>query len=117
MTGPGPLGALPAGFCCGSGAECRSRLCDIDGSGHRFCIESCLSSATCTEFSMTYFCDATVQRCRPKTFAYACTPTSQFLLGKKPTGACCNANAAHPGEECLGGWCIPPTPVWKPGCH
>src|SRR5256885_6272998 len=44
MTGPGPLGALPAGFCCGSGAECRSRLCDVDGAGHRFCIESCLSS-------------------------------------------------------------------------
>jgi hypothetical protein len=114
MTGPGPLGALPAGFCCGSGAECRSRQCDVDGAGHKICIESCISSATCTEFSMGYFCDATVQRCRPKTYAYICTPTTQFVLGHKPTGACCDAGAAHPGEECLGGWCVPATPGGNP---
>lgn len=102
--GPGPLGALPAGFCCVSDDECRSRHCDVALLGHKICIESCVSNADCTHYSDQFFCFPDYHLCSQKSELTACIPP--YERGDKPTGACCNPNAANPGQECAGGWCI-----------
>src|SRR6184192_1839215 len=42
--GPGPLGALPAGFCCTSNQQCRSRSCI----GNGYCSDQCRGDNDCT---------------------------------------------------------------------
>jgi hypothetical protein len=103
-TGPGALGALPAGFCCDSDQDCRGRNCDVAMLGHKICIEPCLSDADCTHYSDRFFCYPTYHLCSSIDSPFACLPP--YELGARPTGACCDPNAAHPGQECAGGWCI-----------
>lgn len=103
-TGPGPLGALPAGFCCTADEQCRGRSCGEGVLGHTICLESCTSNTDCTHYSDRFFCYPQYQVCVQVEESQACLPP--YVLGSKPTGSCCDPSAAHPGQECLGGWCI-----------
>lgn len=106
-TGPGPLGALPAGFCCQSNGECRERNCMNDGPGPKFCVEDCLTDDDCNPSGNTrFFCDPNLMRCRPKIALYSCDDPSQWVYGTKATGACCDSAAPRLGSDCEGGWCI-----------
>jgi hypothetical protein len=103
--GPGPLGALPAGFCCNSNEDCRSRDCRSDGAGPRYCSDECRSDGQCTAWSASFLCDASSDRCVSAVTPYTCLPAEQYVYGQKPIGSCCASGFYRSGQECLGGLC------------
>src|SRR5262245_1438712 len=72
--GPGPLGALPAGFCCSSDEECRSRACLSSGGGPRFCSDECRSDPVCSAWGAAFVCDLSSGLCKPSGTPYTCLP-------------------------------------------
>ena len=98
-SGPGPLGALPAGFCCSSAAECRSRICET---GH--CSDECQGNSDCTGWASTLTCDTGAGRCVAPG-GFTCLAQSTFQYGTKANGACCANGFNTAGAECLGGLC------------
>jgi hypothetical protein len=111
MTGPGPFGALPSGYCCTSKNDCRTRNC-VSANGSMMCADDCAVDTDCTGTGLLpgFQCvganSSMNGACLPSSTAATCTPASQFKLGTKGLGACCLAthNGAA-GLECIGGHC------------
>jgi hypothetical protein len=99
-SGPGPLGALPTGFCCTSDEQCRSRSC-IGNPG--YCSDQCASDAVCTAWVPGFACNTSANTCQITTGT--CRPADQYQHGTKATGACCSHGFPTAGAECLGGLC------------
>jgi hypothetical protein len=104
-NGPGPLGALPTGFCCAANEQCRSRQCFSFASGPYYCADFCDTTLQCSGFSTQFTCDPNGS-CAPINDSYSCLDGATYSYGSKPTGACCDGAAQRPGQECLGGWCL-----------
>jgi hypothetical protein len=107
--GPGPLGALPTGYCCASDDDCRNRNC-IQLKGASFCADSCQASVACASTIGTFVCvGATgldVGQCEPAADPFTCVAASSFRYGKKASGACCTPlYSGLNGLECMGGQC------------
>ncbi len=96
--GPGPLGALPTGYCCTTNAECAGRRCVQSDGGASYCADQCIGDPSCLPLA-GYACDKTRHVCAPST-SPACTPASQFHAGTGLLGACCSSR-----DQCLGGNC------------
>jgi hypothetical protein len=111
MNGPGPLGALPSGYCCSSSDQCRSRFCTMTGSGAFFCADPCNSEAFCDAINPATTCEPSFYSCQFLSAPYTCTDPATFIHGGKPTGACCTND-----NECLGGWCWFPGGYCTQGC-
>jgi hypothetical protein len=105
-TGPGPLGALPAGFCCNTNEECRSRSCTSTGGGPKICSDDCREDGVCTAWGAAMRCDMTSDRCVPSATPYTCLQASSYAYGGRPIGACCAHGFYKAGQECLGGLCL-----------
>lgn len=114
-VGPGPVGALPAGYCCSRREECRSRRCISVGGGPSMCTDTdCESSAQCSVWGVALTCDATKgYTCQP-TASTACLDASTYRYGAKPFGACCASGFYRAGEECEGGLCVSVGPGTNP---
>jgi hypothetical protein len=111
QTGPGPLGALPSGYCCTSDAECRFRNCATIN-GTKMCADVCSSAGTsgCDGDLPGFTCigagASTDGHCEPTGTAVACVPASKYVRGSKKLGACCTAlHTGKNGGECEGGHC------------
>lgn len=110
-TGPGPLGALPFGYCCTKAEECRSRRCEAVGSGGKVCLDRCSTNDACTRTETTFVCTESTppeqeKWCRPSSASFTCIPASQFVHGTKKTGECCTPMFdGRNGLECQGGYC------------
>lgn len=108
-SGPGPMGALPTGYCCTGDDQCRHRSCR-DFSGVRMCSDPCHSDSACEGNLPGFHCadpDAGERHCAPKTPGLACRPAQQFTYGGKGLGACCVATHDNrAGLECLSGRCV-----------
>jgi hypothetical protein len=105
--GPGPLGALPTGYCCTSDDECRWRTClKPQGGSDGHCADRCFSDDVCTAFAPGYRCDTSTERCVSTTApAFNCLPQDRYIRGQKPLGACCQHGFLQSGQECAGGHC------------
>jgi hypothetical protein len=112
-TGPGPLGALPAGFCCTGNEQCRNRLCMAIGGGPSYCADDCRSDTGCDAWG-AFRCDTNNSYCVPAAATYDCLPQAQYTYGTKPTGACCQAGFDKAGQECAGGLCYAQGPDSNP---
>lgn len=112
-TGPGPLGALPAGYCCSADDQCRSRSCLSVGGGPKFCSDECSSDGVCNVWGGKFVC-AGNGTCVPQDQTYGCLDPETYVRGTWPTGACCTAGHPKSGQECAGGWCISTGPVSNP---
>ncbi|WP_394827142.1 hypothetical protein [Pendulispora albinea] len=112
-SGPGPLGALPSGYCCTSNEECRSRNCiELAGgsAGQKMCADGCRSDDHCKGGPITSRCaGATTSqdgRCEPAASPAACIPADQFRYGVKELGVCCSPKSGQAnGQECKSGLC------------
>jgi hypothetical protein len=104
-TGPGPLGALPSGYCCTSDEECRSRVC-ITSTSPSYCSDECRSDGICNVWGPGFACDLPSGRCMPTATPYSCHPADQYQHGDKPLGSCCVHGIPSAGQECLGGLCV-----------
>jgi hypothetical protein len=102
--GRGPLGALPAGFCCSSNEMCQSRRCINLGTGPYYCSPLCADDLDCNQYGL-FHCDTANQLCAPVNDPYTCVDESNYHYGSRPTGACCQPGN-HGGEPCQGGICI-----------
>jgi hypothetical protein len=106
-TGPGPLGALPTGYCCTSNEQCRARNCTSVAGSERMCFDDCQGDSTCEGIFSWFSCDDTKGMCRPIVDNNRCVPQVLFTTGTKPMGACCrNTMDATSGTECAGGQCV-----------
>jgi hypothetical protein len=106
-SGPGPLGALPTGFCCSSSEQCRGRLCAALGMGAYYCADSCTDDTPCTGWSTQFMCDLPSGRCVPVNDPYTCGDGATFNYGAQHTGTCCfSAGTSRAGAECEGGLCL-----------
>jgi hypothetical protein len=105
MSGPGPLGSLPAGFCCNTNEECRSRSCTSLAGGPKFCTDRCFSDDICNVWGGAFRCNTTTDACEPTGVGYSCVPAEQYQYGSKTIGTCCSHGFAKAGQECLGGLC------------
>jgi hypothetical protein len=103
VTGPGPFGALPAGYCCNVDDDCRYRKC-VDYGGVKMCSDECDSDDGCNtgqnmKCSASYWCEPSGTP--------SCIPANQFTVGTKKIGACCVATGdGHSGEECESNRCV-----------
>lgn len=115
-TGPGPLGALPAGFCCASNDQCRSRRCITVGTGQPyFCTDECQNDGVCNTWGGLFRCDMPSNNdCVPVNNTYTCLDPATYNYGTKPTGACCGSGSPRSGQECLGGLCNATGPSSNP---
>jgi hypothetical protein len=105
--GPGPLGALPTGYCCSANEQCRSRNCINLDTGPYYCADPCTAAAQCSGWSTSYGCDAQNMICYPVNSPYACLDGAAFSHGALPTGACCDGGAGPTlGADCAGGLCL-----------
>lgn len=112
-TGPGPRGALPTGFCCTKNDECRERHCVDVGGGTKMCSDECVSSSICTNKFVQLSCDKgpdggkfTRGLCMPTAPGFACVPQSQFKVGTRRLGDCCqDTGDGNTGWECEGALC------------
>jgi hypothetical protein len=106
QTGPGPLGALPSGFCCTGNSDCASRLCGTE-SGVSFCTDLCDTDAVCMAYGGAFICDPGNGACLPSNPTNPiCVPANQYVYGSKPIGSCCSHGFPKAGQECLGGKCV-----------
>lgn len=110
-TGPGPLGALPSGYCCSSDDECRFRNCVETGNGGgKMCLDACSASRPfiCKRPDLDFTCASlgTSQFCQPLG-SFACLDAAQFVRGTKGTGSCCTAvDDGTMGRECEAHLCL-----------
>ena len=105
-TGPGPLGALPAGFCCTSNDDCRSRDCAALPDATRYCSDECDHDSLCSAWGGSFKCDVNgTGLCIPAAAQTTCVDPSLYHYGEKPIGACCQSGFDKSGQECLGGLC------------
>src|SRR4051812_11295091 len=116
-TGKGPLGALPAGYCCASDEDCRSRACvHINGAtSPTMCTDECDHDSSCSAWGGALKCQSGGGYCLavdPTTFT--CLDPSTFVHGTKATGSCCSSGFDKAGEECLGGICNATGPESNP---
>lgn len=102
--GPGPFGALPAGYCCTSDQECRFRNC-ADFGGVRMCADECSHDDGCnTGKNLT--CSFATGYCEPSG-APECIPAEQWVVGTKKAGACCIPTGdGTAGQECEANRCV-----------
>jgi hypothetical protein len=100
--GPGPLGALPAGYCCQNDQECRSRDC-VNAGSFRYCSDLCDSDEVCNVWGAGFACDLPSQACVAT--GASCHPAADYQYGTAATGSCCAHGFATAGQECLGGIC------------
>jgi hypothetical protein len=104
-TGGGPLGALPAGFCCTSNDDCRSRRCRALAGGGQFCTDDCDHDSICSVWGGQFSCDTNASgECVAKPGA-TCLDPSLYHYGERPIGSCCQVGFDKSGQECLGGLC------------
>lgn len=96
-TGPGPLGALPAGYCCTKNEDCRVRIC-MNG----YCTDECRVAADCMLYSSKMDC-AGNGFCQ-STAGFTCLDPSGFHYGTAATGRCCNPGPPS-ANYCEGGLC------------
>jgi len=99
-TGPGPEGALPAGYCCDGPQQCRSRQC-MSG----YCLDECSDNSECTAFGAAMTCDLSSGTCMPGA-GFSCLDPSGYHYGSKTQGACCQSGFPQSGQECASGRCI-----------
>jgi hypothetical protein len=113
LTGPGPHGSLPSGYCCTADTECRYRHCVDVGSGNKMCLDECENPEFCTRPGFTFTCPSKAAGgdglCKAPA-GFACLAASTFTRGSKPPGACCNAgvggtNDGTAGSACEGNQC------------
>jgi len=111
LSGPGPHGSLPSGYCCTEDSECRYRHCVDTGSGGKMCLDECATDTFCTRPDLAFTCDpvGSPRLCKPSA-GFACIPASKFERGKRQIGACCNAGVAPnndgtAGSQCEGNQC------------
>jgi hypothetical protein len=108
IIGPGPLGALPSGYCCQKDSDCRGRHC-VSAGGPTFCADSCTGDSICTEYGFAMTCNlqsASDVLCGPTSpSTFKCGDPQQFIPGTKPIGSCCSAGTRS-GQECAGGNCV-----------
>lgn len=105
--GPGPLGALPTGYCCTSDQQCRDRRC-VDHGGGRMCVDRCNNDAECAVAVQGFSCvpqaalpsGMPARRCAPLKVSTPCRPSNGFVPGIKPFGSCCNTRL-----DCSSGHC------------
>jgi hypothetical protein len=114
-TGPGPLGAIPTGYCCSSSEQCRGRLCGQLGTGPYYCSDFCSDDTPCTGWSTEYRCDVGFGRCVPVNDPYTCIDGASYQYGSKPTGSCCVSDGERAGQDCQGGLCLRVGPLTNPG--
>jgi len=112
-TGPGPRGALPAGYCCTADTECRSRQCTTVGSVS-FCNDECHTNDLCNARGAALICNLSTELCEPSSGSFACLDPQTYHYGTKPFGACCASGFTTSGEECLGGLCNATGPSSNP---
>jgi hypothetical protein len=111
-SGPGPLGALPSGYCCASNLVCRSRQCINTGSGPFYCADPCAMQSACDAAMTGTFCDNPNMTCLYPTEPYTCVGEGSFHFGAKQTGMCCGSDS-----DCLGNWCLAPGSYCSQGCN
>jgi hypothetical protein len=100
LTGPGPLGALPNGYCCTGNGDCRSRECGAN----QGCLDRCFMVNECALYLPGSVCNVQTGFCSPPSMS-TCLDSSTYQRGALPTGACCSGGAGS-GDECAGGFCI-----------
>ncbi len=111
--GPGPLGALPSGYCCTSDAECRFRKCVVvpGGGGGKMCVDACSASrpGMCVRPDLAFSCAALGSDgdfCQP-TGSFTCLDPATFERGTKGTGGCCvDTGDGNTGRECEANLCL-----------
>jgi hypothetical protein len=105
-NGPGPLGALPPGYCCSDDKQCSHRRCTRFGTGPSICSGFCQVDEECTGFNSQMRCDPNTAQCSPMSTPYSCLDPQTYQYGTLATGACCSRGTATSGQECKGGLCI-----------
>jgi hypothetical protein len=114
-TGPGPLGALPAGFCCNSDADCRSRNCAGQLDPVHYCTDECDHDSICSAWGGAFKCDVSgTGMCVTTTSPATCLDPALYHYGTKPIGACCQSGFDKAGQECQGGLCNATGPAANP---
>jgi len=114
-TGPGPAGALPAGFCCTSVDQCRSRRCRALGNGTSFCTDDCDHDSICSVWGGAFKCNTgATGECIAVSSSTTCLDPSLYHYGTKPIGACCQSGFDKAGQECVGGLCNATGPISNP---
>jgi hypothetical protein len=115
-TGPGPAGALPAGYCCNNNPDlCRSRRCRALSNGTSFCTDDCDHDSLCSVWGGAFKCDTTgTGECIASSSATTCLDPSTYQYGTKAIGACCQSGFDKSGQECVGGLCDATGPTSNP---
>jgi hypothetical protein len=108
-NGPGPLGALPSGYCCTGDDECRFRKC-VDLGGGKMCLDKCSASrpAVCRRATVDFACSTlgAEEYCQPAG-SFACLDPATFVRGTKTTGGCCtDTGDGNTGSECEANLCL-----------
>jgi hypothetical protein len=104
VTGPGPHGALPSGYCCTSDQECRYRRCR-DFGGVKLCSDECRSDAACAT-GAGMVCSEETDHCEPAGTP-SCIPADQWQVGALGIGECCvRTGDGWAGRECAGNLCM-----------
>ncbi|AKU96889.1 hypothetical protein AKJ09_03553 [Labilithrix luteola] len=105
-SGPGRAGALPAGYCCASDSECRSRVCRPNGDGTSQCAEQCgtrcaggACSPACPGQTPDGVCSADYVCTLPR--GVACRDPNTFERGAGKFGDSCWSDADCDGNLCL----------------
>jgi len=114
-VGPGPLGALPTGFCCSSNDDCRSRNCAGLFDPVHYCTDECDHDSLCSAWGGDFKCDVSgTGYCMAGSTPTTCLDPSLYHPGSKPIGACCQSGFDKSGQECLGGLCNSTGPTANP---
>ena len=113
-SGPGPLGALPAGFCCNTNDDCRSRNCAGLLLPVHYCTDECDHDSLCSTWGGNFTCDLNSGTCVTATTPATCLDPSLYHYGGKPIGSCCQSGFDKSGQECQGGLCNATGPSANP---
>ena len=113
-TGAGPLGALPAGVCCSSNDDCRSRNCTGLFLPVHYCTDECDHDSLCSVWGGSLACDTSSGTCVATTTPATCLDPALYHYGTKPLGSCCQSGFDKSGQECLGGRCAATGPASNP---
>jgi hypothetical protein len=98
--GPGPLGALPPGYCCQNAEQCSGRRCTGG-----YCSTFCGADSDCTDATTQLHCDTANSVCVPAAAPFTCLDPATYHPGALATGTCCSGSL-HSNEQCNGGLCI-----------
>lgn len=108
-NGPGPLGALPTGYCCTDDSQCRYRHCNDTPAG-KMCQDDCRGTGLCGRTEAMFTCDAPDMFdfgvCQPPA-GFTCLDPNKFVRGTREDGECCDGDTfTDNADECQGGHCI-----------